>query len=79
MCYSLPTLTLSLSSTSPSSSFIIEDILVSGGYMKGAQTSKPDAYFVPIVDSAFYLQTHDEEEGKNGLKTERLETTMQKF
>lgn len=69
----MPTLTLSLSSTSPSSSFIIEDILVSGGYMKGAQTSKPDAYFVPIVDSAFYVQTHEEEEGKNGLKTERLE------
>ena len=39
--------------------------------MKGAQTKKPDAYFIPIVDSAFYLQTVVEGE-KASVKTERM-------
>ena len=50
--------------------------------MKGVQTRKPNSYFIPIVDSAFYLQTNVEEVtdgGKNKhdativkAKTERM-------
>jgi len=58
----------------------MEDALINGGFMKGVQTRKPDAYFIPIVDSAFYLQTDVEEVTDGGtnkndaatVKTERM-------
>eukprot|EP00984_Skeletonema_dohrnii_P000514 scaffold169_cov122-Skeletonema_dohrnii-CCMP3373.AAC.2 len=61
----------------------LEDTLIDGGYLKGIDTNRGDAQFVPLVDSPFYLQTfvHEEDENDNApatLKTERMEDELAK-
>ena len=61
----------------------LKDTLIDGGYLKGIDTNRGDARFVPLVDSPFYLQTfvHEEDENYNApatLKTERMEDDVAK-
>jgi hypothetical protein len=58
-------------------SLCFKGTLINGGYLKGIDTNKKDAQFVPFFDSPFYLQTFVQEKDENNaaatLKTERME------